>query len=692
MTSSPEAPPRPRRLKAVTFAILVIAASARILAAWPIVPHARTEVSEARSQLARALGLLASGSPTAARDAAARAVALDRDWGMALAVLARSELGLGDGIAAEAALDRSVKAGFDPGRLRHLYADAYRIQGQPDRALETLETADPRYASYSDRVRAQALMARGDYGGAGYAFESALRRYPRDAATWIAYARYLRGGGDISGAIAASARAATLAPKSADALALRGEMVRAQYGLTAALPWFADALRRDPNNHDMLIEYAATLGETGQTQAMLAAVRRAAAARPGSAQAYYLQAVLAARAGAFETARAILQRIGSRLDGLPAMLLLSGGLDLQAGGYQQAIEQLRALVDRQPMNIAARSLLATAYARANASRDAIAVLRPVIARSDADSYVLTLAARAFERIGDRGAAASLLDRAASAVRGNAGPFGDTSPLPMLSAAVQQQPDNPDAAIALIRGLQSSGDPAAAFARAQALAASNPGTPAAHLLVGDALMLDGQPRPAAQAYARAGNLRLDEATMLRLAEALDLAGNRPAAARTLALFLTQNPWNIAALRLSAHWQLAAAQYAAAIDTLEALRLRIGDRDAVVLAELAAAYTGAGDAERGLIYAQAAHAIAPANPAVADCYGWALREGGDAAGAVQLLLKAVALAPRHPMLRWHLAQAYADLGQNPRARAQAQAALADPGFGERAAAEALLAALA
>lgn len=75
--------------------------------------------------------------------------------------------------------------------------------------------------------------------------------------------------------------------------------------------------------------------------------------------------------------------------------------------------------------------------------------------------------------------------------------------------------------------------------------------------------------------------------------------------------------------------------------------------------------------------------------ADAYGWALYRGGDAQAAVELLQKAVMLAPRHAGLRWHLAQVYADLNRKPEARAQAQAALADPRFGERAAATAMVA---
>ncbi|MEI9927470.1 MAG: tetratricopeptide repeat protein [Sphingomonas sp.] len=158
-----------------------------------------------------------------------------------------------------------------------------------------------------------------------------------------------------------------------------------------------------------------------------------------------------------------------------------------------------------------------------------------------------------------------------------------------------------------------------------------------------------------------------------------------------MFLSQNPADVAALRLSAHWQLASGDYDAAVDTLEGLRARIGDRDAALNADLAMAYAGSGDAQSADEYGEAAYRLAPANPAAADAYGWALFVGGDNAGALELLQKAVVLAPRHSGLRWHLAQVYAALNRKPDARAQAQAALADPGFADRAAAAALVAKL-
>jgi tetratricopeptide (TPR) repeat protein len=208
------------------------------------------------------------------------------------------------------------------------------------------------------------------------------------------------------------------------------------------------------------------------------------------------------------------------------------------------------------------------------------------------------------------------------------------------------------------------------------------------LLGDMLMLSGRAGDAIAAYQRAADLRFDEPAMLRLVEALDAAGRRADAANALALFLSQNPVDLAALRLSAHWQLAAGDYDAAIDSLEDLRARVGDGDAALNAELAAAYTGSGEFDTALDFGEAAYGLAPSNPAVADAYGWAMFRSGDTNGALELLQKAVILAPRHAGLRWHLAQVYAAANRNAEAKVHVEAALADPSFADRAAAQELL----
>ncbi|WP_137862613.1 MULTISPECIES: tetratricopeptide repeat protein [unclassified Sphingomonas] len=690
MTSNPRRPRSGskgiglRRLVVIGGALAVLLA---VLIGWFTLTPGGMGKAEAAEATERAEALLKADNATGARDLAAQAVRGDPDNENAHIVLARALLALQDGIGAEGEIQRAVDAGYDARAVPQWRAEAWVLQGKTDKAPAEADKAPQALRPYGLRIRARALTGQGDYAGAHDALDAALHLAPNDAGTWTDIGRFRFIAGDILGAAEASDRAVKLAPGSIDALILRGEVVRSQYGLVAALPWFEQALKRDPARHDALIEYAATLGDIGRTVDALAATRRALAARPGSPQALYLQAVIAARAGNFDLARAILEKTGGAIDDLPGMMLLGGTLDLEKGDYEQAIEKLTDLVGTQPMNITARKLLAIALLRTDRARNAIDMLSPVVARSDADSYALTLAARGFERIGDRDSASHFLDRAAFPATGESTAFSADDSTATLAADAAKRPNDPGATLPLIRALIAGGDKAGALARAQDIAARNPGAAAAQVVLGDMLMLLNRPADAAAAYRHAADLRFDEPTLLRLVDALDRAGRREAAANALALFLSQNPASIAALRLSAHWQLAGGDYDAAIDSLEDIRARIGDGDAVLNAELAAAYAGAGETGTAVDFGEAAYGLAPANPAVADAYGWALFRGGDRDGALELLQKAVILAPRHPGLHWHLAQVYAALGRKAEAKRHAQAALADPAFADRAAAQAM-----
>src|SRR3546814_17362986 len=65
---------------------------------------------------------------------------------------------------------------------------------------------------------------------------------------------------------------------------------------------------------------------------MLVALRKAAAIVPGDPRLYYLQAVLAARAGQFTLARSLLHRTRGQMDGEPGFILLSAVVELEPGG------------------------------------------------------------------------------------------------------------------------------------------------------------------------------------------------------------------------------------------------------------------------------------------------------------------------------------------------------------------------
>lgn len=667
--------------------LLALAAFGGAVVAWFHLGSGASQL-DARAAMSRSAAALKAHDATSARDFAAAAVREEPSLATAHLALAKAMLALGDGVGAEAEIQRALETGADPKLLPHLRAHALLLQGQAQKAVDEAGRAAPPFRAYALRIRGRALAAGGNWQAADNAFDEAVKLAPGDPDIWSDRGRFRLATGDMLGANEAAQRVLQLDPNHLDALVLRAELVRSQYGLVAALPWFEAALKRDPRSLGALVEYAATLGEVGRTVDALAATRRVLAVQPNSPQALYLQSVIAARAGHPALAQALLAKTGTAIDTLPGTLLLKGALDLQSGEYEQAITKLKALLDHQPLNMPARKLLAAAMLWRGSADAATSLLRPVTALSGADSYALLLAARGLERSGDRDGAASLIDRSLAPAAQGTRAFTVDDSLETLSAQADQRPGDPAAQVALLRGLYTAEDNANALANAQRIAAANQSVPSAQLLLGDALMLAGRQNDALTTYRRAAGLRFDAPIMSRLVEALGAAGKNQEAANVLGLFLSQNPMNLTALRLSARSQLRAGEYAAAINSLEQVRSQIGDGDAVLNAELALAYAGAGATNEAQELGEAAYALAPANPLVVEAFGWVLYQAGDLAHAAELTRKALRLAPNAPDLRWQLAQIYADAGDKSQASALIQALLADGRFTRKAEAAALL----
>ncbi|WP_234419277.1 tetratricopeptide repeat protein [Sphingomonas sp. EC-HK361] len=650
----------------------------------------KAERLDPETALALSGKLLAAGNYNAARAQAQSAIEQRPEMIAAYVALARAYVRLGEGASAEGAVMRARATGASPASTAGLLAEAARLQGDSDRALAEAGKA-PAGDVDAERARARALADQGDYPAALQRLTALSDRNPSDSRLWSDLGRVRLTAGDVGGAAAAAARAVALDGANLDALVLRGETARSQYGLTAALPWFRAALARDAYFHPALIAAAATLGDMGRYTEMLDATRRALAARPGSGEALYLQAVLAARAGKWDLAQAMLDKTGGEEDDVPGVMLLSGAIDYAQGRYEQAVARFRDLVARQPMNIEARRLAGAALLKSGDPKGALEVLRPIGLRGDADPYALSLIARAFTATGEPNWAARFFDRAALSGSVSSVPFGTDDDASVDAGQMAENPGDPAAAVGYIRALLEAGDEAGALARARAIASVSPGAPQAHLLVGDTLAAESRMAEAAQAYARAADLRFDLQTMLRLVDARSRSGDAAGAAQVLALYLSQNPKSVAARRMVGNLQLDTQDWDAAIPTFEGLRRDLGARDAALLASLARAYAGAGHATIAMTYGRAAYALAPMNPAVVDAYGWAAYQADRPREALQLLRKAATIAPRDPSIRWHEAQVLADARRDAKARIAIDVALADPRFADRAAAVALRAAL-
>lgn len=554
--------------------------------------------------------------------------------------LARLQMRLGDGLGAEATVKAALAAGGNGDYLRPLLARAYAMQGDGDRALQTIDAGPiaPAMIGEAAWVAGNIHLDDGDIGAARDAYDRAVRELPRESMLWVDIARFRDANADALGARNAIDYAIELDPANGAALAYKANLVRARQGLTTSLRWYDQALAADPGNADALIDRAATLGDMGRYRDMLAGLRRAAAIAPRDPRLYYLQAVLAARTGNYPLARSLLQRTRGALDDQPGTMLLSAVVELELGGDAAAATWADRLLAEQPHNVTARHILAAAEWAGGDADGAAEALGPVVARADADSWSLLLAARVAAERGERAASAAYQARAAALARGDAAAFAADNSYGLIAMAADAQPLDPAKAVPAISADMASGNFAIAIARATRLRDANPGVADAHILLGDAALAGGRTGLAIQAFRAARNLDASERTMVRLANALFVAGDRAGSAAAIEALRVAQPRSIAADRLAGSLAMDAAQWDRAIGHFERVRRSIGDRDAAVLRDLARAWAAKGDRGRALPLIARAYRLQPLNARIMLLYADLLEQGGDRQAAVDLRTKA------------------------------------------------------
>jgi predicted Zn-dependent protease len=541
---------------------------------------------------------------------------------------AQAALAKGDGIAAEAQLDRAVDAGAAREDVAAAMGDALLRQGALDQAREWLGPA--RFAAgqegYGWRTLGRLERAAGNLPAAGNAYDRALQYSPNDGQIWVDIGRLRYAGGEQVQAVEAADHALALAPGDPRGLEFRGQLVRDQYGLTAALPWFEAGLRQAPDDVALLGEYAATLGELGRAKDMLKVTRRMLVIDPGNARALYLQAVLAARAGKMDLARSLLRRTGERIAGMPAAMLLRGVLELEAGNPNLAIDVLDRLVRMQPANGPARLLLARAAAVAGDRAQLFAAVSDDLAGAP---YLLTLQARAQEDAGRRDLAAPLLSRAASA-SGGLRPIGDRQDAAILAADWEEASGRIGAGVPYVRKRVAGGNLGLAGEIAERLRAANPGSADAQAIAGDVRLLLRDPAGALERYRIAAKVRVTADLASRMALAFDGLGQAGAGDEVVEAHLAASPTDRHLNRVAAQRAARRGDWVRSRALLEYLAL-LAPRDTGLLAELAEARARTGDKAGAERAAASAYALRRGSPALTR--GYAQTASGDLAAALR-----------------------------------------------------------
>ncbi len=204
-----------------------------------------------------------------------------------------------------------------------------------------------------------------------------------------------------------------------------------------------------------------------------------------------------------------------------------------------------------------------------------------------------------------------------------------------------------------------------MARAMEMTASDSGAPLGHILKGDVLLAQARIDEAIEEYATSLALKPSTPGILGWFGAVDRAGRREEAVARLERWASEHPDDIEVQRKLALWYLPMRR----LDKAQALHERLLQRepdDPLLLSNLARIYQLAKDA-RARALAEKAVAVTPNWPVALDTLGWILVTEGETARGLGYLRQAVARED-NPLMRYHLAQALAELGRAVEARAE------------------------
>jgi len=318
-----------------------------------------------------------------------------------LTLAARNHLAQGDGVAAQAALDKLAATGRKPADFALLAGEAALLRGQAKQVLELVEGEN---SAEGYRLRALAQLALGDDEVAASTFAAGDAAAGDKTRLLADHAKFVLGRGQVDQAAALSRQALSAGPQQLDALLVAAQVAVAKGDLANGLKRYDQALAAYPGNFAALIGRAGVLGDLGRKQELAQLAAQIAKTAPDDPQTAYLLARLAADRKDWKKVRDLLQPLESSLDGRDDAQVLYAQALSEPGQDEQALARLEPLVRRVPGNGLAALLLARAQLAGGDAKGAVATLKSRASRPDAPHEVLAVMAEAAPAASDPGAA------------------------------------------------------------------------------------------------------------------------------------------------------------------------------------------------------------------------------------------------------------------------------------------------
>jgi putative PEP-CTERM system TPR-repeat lipoprotein len=598
---------------------------------------------------------------------------------------------LGDYAVAADELERARSLGVPLDSIALHLAEARTVVGQPQDALELLDSvgatlaSDPMYWT----TRAEALLGTGKTNDAERALEAADRVGGGGARAQIAHAQVAFARGEPAVAEALLNRELSAAPDEAGLLIARAGLYARTERWTEAVADYqraADIYRAAALNARELTTLL-TLVQVNLARNDLAAAEatatRLAELAPQAALTAYSRGLVEYHRGNFDEAAAQIQPLVSAAPETAPFRTLLGAIHLARGNFGQAEQQFQAVLARSPRDPAAIKLLAETRLRQQRPDAALAALRAVEDVAAEDAEIGFLRGLASLQTGNTQEGLIYLEQAAALDPGNellklelaraylaAGRDADASKL--MEDTFGGGAARLEAGLLRLFAAIRSSTPDDGRAAATELLTEFPDDPRALLGAASYFQLQGENQRARELFEQAAERETDGATArLIVAAALVREGRSQDAEALLARVIEQDPGNAQALTALAQLLLARD----ATDEAAQLFTRAAEQTTAVwprvaLAQLHLRQSDFAAARREL---DVAAVTDPDNADVAALRGLLALAEGDANEAVTLLRRAEASLPNRLGVVLALARAEVATGSTAAARATLQSAL-------------------
>lgn len=348
-----------------------------------------------QDQFAKAQASFAARDFVAARIAVSAALQGDPGNREMLMLLARAQLALGDGDAAEAAIDRLTAAGGSGPEVEMMKARLALLQNRP---ADALKLAAGNTTPQGWAIRASAHLGLGQTAEAITAFQQGMAAGD-DIGLATDYARYLLQTDQPDAVVPILARMQATAPKAYETQVLVGDLAVARGQTDAAITAYRNVIKNFPDRVDPYLALANQLDEKGKVDEAMAELAKAEKLGSSSPDVQSLKVQLLSEKGDWEEIRDTLQTQESTLDPSSGIGMTYAEAMLRLGHAEQARMLFARAMLVIPNNPYARMMLGESQLATGDAAGAWTTLKPLAQSTLADGRILELAEKAARESG-----------------------------------------------------------------------------------------------------------------------------------------------------------------------------------------------------------------------------------------------------------------------------------------------------